>query len=268
MADPRQPAGGVLTKPDQPPPASLTDAHYSYKVYADPAMADTFDQRRFGGPIGELVREREEHALLASLGDVRGRRILDVGTGTGRAALALAERGAIVTGVDASLEMLARARARAADRGLAITFDTGDAHALAFPDRTFDAAVSLRVIMHAPDWRRCLAELCRVSRDVIVFDYPALASAAAIQSLTRRGMHAFGARVEPYRVFTDRAVRRELSRHAFGIVRSERQFAFPIAIHKAIGSRALTERIEAAASSVGVRGLIGSPVTIAARRGA
>ena len=45
--------------------------------------------------------------------------MLDVGTGTGRAAIALAKRGAMVTGVDASAEMLARrAAARAADAGV------------------------------------------------------------------------------------------------------------------------------------------------------
>ena len=31
-------------------------AHYSYTMYADPDMARTFDERRFGGPIGDLVQ--------------------------------------------------------------------------------------------------------------------------------------------------------------------------------------------------------------------
>ena len=31
--------------------------HYSYAHYADPATAQTFDARRFGGPVGELVAE-------------------------------------------------------------------------------------------------------------------------------------------------------------------------------------------------------------------
>ena len=31
--------------------------HYSYKAYADPAMARSFEDRRFGGPIGELVAQ-------------------------------------------------------------------------------------------------------------------------------------------------------------------------------------------------------------------
>ena len=70
---------------------------------------------RFGGPIGRLLSESQERVITAFLAPIAGRRILDVGTGTGRAAIALALKGAAVTGVDASEEMLAVARRRAAD---------------------------------------------------------------------------------------------------------------------------------------------------------
>ena len=76
--------------------------HYSYSVYADPAMAESFEGRRFSGPIGRLIAESQEQVIASFLEPVRGRRILDVGTGTGRGAIALAARGAQVTGVDAS----------------------------------------------------------------------------------------------------------------------------------------------------------------------
>ena len=56
--------------------------------------------------------------MLRMAGDIRGRPVLDVGTGTGRAAILLAKAGGEVTGVDASEQMLAvaRDRARAAGR--------------------------------------------------------------------------------------------------------------------------------------------------------
>lgn len=54
--------------------------HYSYTVYADPATARTFDDLRFGGPIGDLVAE-EQSRILRDIGDIQGRPILDVGTG-------------------------------------------------------------------------------------------------------------------------------------------------------------------------------------------
>jgi ubiquinone/menaquinone biosynthesis C-methylase UbiE len=144
--------------------------HYSYAVYADPAMAASFEGRRFSGPIGKLIAEAQEAVIARFLAPIPGRTILDVGTGTGRAAIALARRGAILTGVDASKEMLAVARLRAAEQGADVTFVDGDAHGLAFGTQSFDAVVCLRVLMHTPDWRQSLGELCRVARHRVVFD--------------------------------------------------------------------------------------------------
>src|SRR5262245_65606162 len=112
------------------------------------------------------------------MGSIQGRRVLDVGTGTGRAALLLARAAAAVTGVEASDEMLAVARERAAAQGVNVRFERGDAHALDFSDRAFDVAVSLRVLMHAREWRRVIGELCRVADELVIFDYPSRSSFA------------------------------------------------------------------------------------------
>src|SRR6266581_3862361 len=141
-------------------------------MYADPAMARSFDDRRFGGPIGELIAATQADVVAGMIGRVHERRILDVGTGTGRAALMLAREGGRVTAVDAAEEMLEVARRRAADERVPVTFLRGDAHELQFDDRSFEVAVCLRVLMHAPDWARCLGELCRVAEKLVIFDYP------------------------------------------------------------------------------------------------
>ena len=241
-------------------------SHYSYSAYADPAMAESFDARRFSGPIGELIAHTQEEVLAAFLDPLPGRTVLDVGTGTGRAAIALARRGARVTGVDASAEMLAVARRRSRDARVDVQFRQGDAHALDAAASEFDYVVCLRVLMHTPDWRRALGELCRTARRRIVFDYPAAASAAAAQSLARRVAHVFGARVEPYRVFSGRAIRTALAANGFRVVREHRQFVLPIALHKRLAAPHLTQRIEGALTRAGLRSRLGSPVTIAAER--
>ncbi len=240
--------------------------HYSYSAYADESMASGFDGKRFGGPIGNILLQDQERVLAEFLGDLSGKRVLDVATGTGRAALALARRGAIVTGVDASREMLSVARARAADARLAIDFAEGDAHALVFADRSFDAVVCLRMLMHVPDWRKALGELCRVTQHRLVFDYPAIGSAAALQAIWRRAALKMGQRVEAYRVFRSSDVARELDRHGFRITSTHKQFVLPIALHKAVGSAGFTRGLEGVLAGAGMLRLAGSPVTIAAQR--
>ena len=212
--------------------------HYSYTYYADPAAARSFDDRRFGGPIGELVATSQADVLLAFAGPLEGRRVLDVGTGTGRAAFLLAAAGAQTIGVDASQEMLAVARSRAVGAPRSVEFRVGDAHHLEFPDRSFDLVVSFRVLMHTPGWRTCVAELCRVSRSRVIFDYPSAHSAAALQSVGRKVLYWCGLADEPYRVFTDGEIAIELRRAGFAIREVHRQFVLPIAIHKAEIGRA------------------------------
>jgi demethylmenaquinone methyltransferase/2-methoxy-6-polyprenyl-1,4-benzoquinol methylase len=96
-----------------------------------------------------------------------GMRVLDVATGTGKLALAAAERvgpSGQVVGLDPSGEMLARAR-RAASRhaGNQVTFVQADAVALPFADGTFDAVIIGFGLRNLPDPGAGLREMTRVA---------------------------------------------------------------------------------------------------------
>lgn len=94
-----------------------------------------------------------------------GENVLDVATGTGITAIAARERGAKVTGVDLTPELLAVARKTAQDAGLNdIDFREGDAEALPFADASFDVVLSTCGHMFAPDQPKVAAELARVTR--------------------------------------------------------------------------------------------------------
>jgi SAM-dependent methyltransferase len=84
--------------------------------------------------------------------------VLDVGCGTGVLMAELARRGAEVTGVDSSTEMLAEARGRL---GADVELRVGSAEALPFPDGRFERAV-LRLVVHLVDRGKALPELARV----------------------------------------------------------------------------------------------------------
>jgi len=94
-----------------------------------------------------------------------GERVLDLATGTGITAIAARERGAQVTGVDLTPELLTVARAKAAAEGFKdIEFREGDAEALPFDNASFDVVLSTCGHMFAPDQPQVAAELARVTR--------------------------------------------------------------------------------------------------------
>jgi 2-polyprenyl-3-methyl-5-hydroxy-6-metoxy-1,4-benzoquinol methylase len=137
---------------------------------------------------------------------------------------------------------------------------------LDFADRSFDVVVCLRVLMHTPRWRACVAELCRVAGRLVIVDYPAAASFALFESGARHLMHGVGIRTEPYRVFTDAAIADAFERAGFRIRSTHRQFVLPITFHKAVGSRRLTTSVEGLLDRAGLLKAFGSPVSIVAER--
>ena len=100
--------------------------------------------------------------LIAS--DCAGKHVLEYGCGLGGQAFALAERGAEVTGIDISEVAVGHAKRRAAALpAAALTFLTGDAEQLDFPDASFDLVCGSG-ILHHHDLQRALAEVRRVLR--------------------------------------------------------------------------------------------------------
>ena len=105
-------------------------------------------------------------ALVNAVAPQAGEHLLDAGCGTGLCGLAAARRGALVTGVDLSPEMVAAACVRAAEAGLSssASFLVGDAQQLAgFESASFDVLTAAALVPYLPDppgalrrWREVL----------------------------------------------------------------------------------------------------------------
>lgn len=93
------------------------------------------------------------------LGVAPGMRVLEVGSGLGILAAAVAAAGAEVVGVEHSPEQIA-----AAAPARNVTFIHGDAHALEFPDASFDLVYTRYVLEHVRDPERVVREMRRVAR--------------------------------------------------------------------------------------------------------
>ena len=113
------------------------------------------------GPLEALTTPAA--ARLVKFAKVRGeQRVLDVGCGTGVAAITAARTGAHVHGVDITPELLERARENARIANVEIDFREGDAEALPFDNAAFDVVLSQYGHMFAPRPEVAIAEMLRV----------------------------------------------------------------------------------------------------------
>lgn len=150
---------------------------------------------------------RWRRALVEAIDPHPGQRVLDVATGTGLVAFALARRGGCeVVGLDQSEEMIAGARARLGEEpGLVgrVEFVQGEAERLPFGDHEFDALTFTYLLRYVDDRAATMRELARVVRPggrigMVEFGVP---EAPALRGLwrihTRLGLPLLGRLVSP-----------------------------------------------------------------------
>ncbi|MCA1682652.1 MAG: class I SAM-dependent methyltransferase [Actinobacteria bacterium] len=104
-----------------------------------------------------VARRVVEMANLAS-----GERVLDLACGTGNAALLAAKAGASVTGLDASERLVSVAAERGAAEHVHVRWQTGDLHALPFPDGSFELVISVFGVIFAQNPEQAISEIVRV----------------------------------------------------------------------------------------------------------
>jgi ubiquinone/menaquinone biosynthesis C-methylase UbiE len=109
--------------------------------------------------------------ILELIGDIRGKRVLDVGCGTGFYSLWLSEKGAKVLGIDSSQEMIKIAKEKASKKELNAKFLIGNVTDMKVEDGVFDVVLSTLVLMNVKELDKAVSELVRVTRnggDIII----------------------------------------------------------------------------------------------------
>jgi ubiquinone/menaquinone biosynthesis C-methylase UbiE len=238
--------------------------HYSYKIYADPQVARTFDSDRFGGSIGEFIKWNQEQVVFRELTSVEGWKIADVGAGTGRLTIPLIGKGAKVTACDASAQMLEVLQTKTQNPNLEVR--VVDAQELPFADRYFDCSLSFRMLLHVVDWKKAFSELCRVSNDWVIIDFPPKHGFLIFAPVWHALRKLFSSKVQSYRTFEADEVFSELKSHGFEVVSIDPGFFLPLAVYRTFRSKRLMTAAEKLFSRIGLTRRFGSPFTLFARR--
>src|SRR5690348_1336242 len=119
------------------------------------ANASVYDRRH-----GVVISNDVVHRLAMAAGLEPGMRILDIGAGTGRVALPLADFGCKVIALEPAAGMVQALRSKSGGRRVQPIAGHGDE--LPFAPGRFQAVVIARLLYLTPDWRRVLREAHRV----------------------------------------------------------------------------------------------------------
>jgi len=130
----------------------MTDQKQSQAYYDD--FSKAYERPR-GAGYHRLIDDLEMDVMLPLC---RGKRVLEVGCGTGLILSRVANEATEAIGMDLSKGMLRSAH----ERGLSVA--VASATQLPFPDDSFDVVCSFKVLAHVPDIRTALAEITRVTR--------------------------------------------------------------------------------------------------------
>ena len=90
------------------------------------------------------------------------KRVLDVGCGMGVQSLLWSGDNYEVTGIDIDSDLIDIAKKNADDASLNVEWDVGSADVLPYADEEFDVCLSVELLEHVPQWRKCVYEFCRV----------------------------------------------------------------------------------------------------------
>ena len=238
-------------------------------AYADPAMASSFDAKRFGGPIGRILLDDQERVLVG----VSRRRVWTADSRSRHGHRTRGDRarqtrcgGHRCRRVERDVERRARehGRRRPGRSNSSKATRTG----WQFPDRAFDSR-GLPAAAHA---RAGLAKgHCRaVPRDRAPArvrlsghrEAPLRCRRSGDRAASHAGQHGRGVSGIPPRHRSAASS----SATAFASTHTHKQFVLPIGFHKLVGSTGFTRSVERFLARAGLLRLAGSPVTIAAER--
>jgi len=139
--------------------------HWEHEVCGSRFGDDRQDRRAY---FREIDRDRcqQDYMLadFARFGESTGRRVLEVGLGTGADFIRWVRAGATAAGRDLTAASVALVRERLELEGLHADVATGDAENLEFADNSFDIYYSWGVLHHTPNTERAIAEAWRVLR--------------------------------------------------------------------------------------------------------
>ncbi len=219
---------------------------------------------RFSGEVGKYFLEVQKNITLDLLKNENIKTVLDVGGGHAQLAIPLVKAGyeVTVTGSDNSCR-------NRLDKFLSpneFIFCECNFLNLPFTNNSFDAVISFRLLTHEKNWKILIEEMCRVSKRVIIIDYPDIRSFNIFYKLMFKMKKNFEKNTRSFKSFSRSELIGSFSKFGFTKYKFVPQFFVPMVIHRFMNQIYLTKLSEKFFQIIGMKYLFGTPVILKAKR--
>lgn len=221
--------------------------------------------RRFAGAAGRYLLAVQEAAVGRMLDRPRPVDLLEIGGGHGQLLDLYARRGIRVILHGSSPACFDRLPAIYLDRMERIV---SPPHEIPLSDKSVDTVVCVRLLAHTDQWKDLIREMCRISRQSVIIDYPSKRSFNGLSPLmffikkrvekNTRAYQSFGRRKSPQAVFQEQC---------FAFYAERPLFFLPVFIHRMGGGRLPLRLSESIFRRLGLTRIFGSPVIARASAG-
>lgn len=239
---------------------TLVDSRAMFLETADIDSSTEDYATRFSGPVGEYFLGVQTTITMRCISSGPGASILDVGGGHSQLAVPLVKNNykVTVTGSDKSCRTLLDRRLEPGS----FTFDICDMLALPYDNNAFDYVLAFRLLPHVERWQLLLAEMCRVARTAVIFDYPDIRSSNVFYDMLFSVKKKYEKNTRTFTLFRRSEIAKELQVNNFLPPRFNPQFFLPMVVHRSLKSVPLSKGMEAVCQALLLTRFFGSPVIV------
>jgi ubiquinone/menaquinone biosynthesis C-methylase UbiE len=238
--------------------------------YADVDSSTDDYASRFSGKLGAWLLGRQSELLRKFLERLFGKgglaySLLDVGGGHGQIAAVFAnERQPSLTVLGSDLSCSQRISSLIASNRA--RYETGDLLHAPFADKSFEVVTCIRLLPHCDEWKPLIAELCRMSKDAVIVDYPPKASSNILYPILFSLKSKVEGNTRTFTLFGHQEIEEVFAAHGFNLSAREGQFFWPMVVHRVLKNPAVSSFLEAPAKWLGLQRYFGNPVLALFRR--
>jgi ubiquinone/menaquinone biosynthesis C-methylase UbiE len=234
-------------------------------IFKNKDYVNQYEYNKYGRDFGKYLKQ-QEISQFQSMIDEDCKSILDIGSGTGKLSLSVDHDRYWAVSLDSSYEMLKTAKSYTIGTDVKCSAVVCNAESICFSDRTFDCVVASRLLLHLPDWKTGLSEICRVSKKSIIFDFPSTISFSFIDSIFKRLLNLFACRTISYKTFRFAKIIKQLKVNDFTVIESKKNYFLPMLVYRILDRPGLKEKIEHLFQYSGLTNIFGSSVVVKAVR--